>query len=279
MNFSSFNGTRPITWWGRMPVYATTLLVIAHTLVMILIAVTAPLGGGNFFDRLTFSSIDILQSGEVWRVFTYPFVVMPSFWFLLTMLMLWWFGTEVEKFLGRQAYLTLYAILILTPSLVFIALGLAGYSSVFAGANALEFAIFISFVLIYPNAFLLFSLRAKWVALALFAISFLASLAVSDWTQLLLLCVECAVAVIVLRQLGVRSLQFNLPQKISRPKIPQKISQKKVARKRKKSGKDPLQEIDPILEKIAKSGLSSLSAKERGRLEEAREELLQKEKK
>ncbi|MFV0338361.1 MAG: rhomboid family intramembrane serine protease, partial [Chthoniobacterales bacterium] len=106
------NGTRPITWWGRFPVYATTCLVIAHTLVMVLISVSTPLGGGAYFDYLTFSSVEILENAQVWRAFTYPFVAMPSFWFLLTMLMLFWFGSEVEKILGRRSFLTLYAILI-----------------------------------------------------------------------------------------------------------------------------------------------------------------------
>ncbi|MFV0338441.1 MAG: DUF6576 domain-containing protein, partial [Chthoniobacterales bacterium] len=162
-----------------------------------------------------------------------------------------------------------------------------GYSSVFAGANTLQFAIFISFVFIYPDALLLFSLRAKWVGLALFAVSFLAALSMSDWTQLLLLCIECGTAGVVLRALGVRSLQFEIFKKPIRPHVKKKASQKitakkvtsRTTRRTKQSVEDHLAEIDPILDKIAKSGLASLSDSERSLLEQAREKLLLEEKK
>ena len=48
------------------------------------------------------------------------------------------------------------------------------------------------------------------------------------------------------------------------------------ARSRRVEEPDEVESIDPLLDKIARSGMNSLTAKERARLEKAREALLKK---
>jgi hypothetical protein len=49
-----------------------------------------------------------------------------------------------------------------------------------------------------------------------------------------------------------------------------------LARSRRVEEPDEVESIDPLLDKIARSGMNSLTAKERARLEKAREALLKK---
>src|SRR4029453_10989657 len=93
-------------------------------------------------------------SGQVWRLFTYAFVHPPTpsglLWFAVEMYMLFVFGREVERFIGRRSYVALYLTLLLLPAVV---LSLLSFwtPTTFATSTALHFAIFVAFATIYPN--------------------------------------------------------------------------------------------------------------------------------
>ena len=80
------------------------------------------------------------------------------------MYMLFAFGREVERFIGRRAFLVLYALLLLIPS-VFLLFWGAWQRVGLAGSSAIHFGIFIAFATIYPNVELFLRIMAKWVAL------------------------------------------------------------------------------------------------------------------
>ena len=69
------------------------------------------LGGGSLLAALQFDSAQVLQAGKVWQLATYAFVHSPSglIWFAIEMYMLYVFGREVERFVGRRAFIGLYA--------------------------------------------------------------------------------------------------------------------------------------------------------------------------
>ena len=108
------------------------------------------------------------QRGEVWQLATYAFVHSPGnlLWFAIEMYMLFVFGREVERFVGRRAFIVLYATLLLAPTVLLSLWGLDSGSGI-AGSPALHFGIFIAFAAIYPNVEMLLRIQAKWVALAL----------------------------------------------------------------------------------------------------------------
>ena len=115
----------PLFYLGEFPVRLITLLVALHSATMIAAALLLAAGHGAQIDALAYSSSAVAH-GQVWRLVTYAFVAAPSVWFLLEMLMLWYFGKEVENGLGWKRFAILYAGLILIGPMLLQAYGYAG---------------------------------------------------------------------------------------------------------------------------------------------------------
>ena len=86
------------------------------------------------------------------------------------MYMLFVFGREVERFIGRKAFVILYALLLVRTD-CFLTVGGLWTRLGLAGSGALHFGIFIAFAAIYPSVEMFLRIQAKWVALVLAAIS------------------------------------------------------------------------------------------------------------
>ena len=108
---------KPVAWMGRYPLDVTTLLVVVHTALrgsrLFLIA----FGGGAILTLSQFDSAQVWR-GAFWQLGTYAFVHPPSglIWFAIEMYMLFAFGREVERFIGRRAFIWLYLLLLFLPS-------------------------------------------------------------------------------------------------------------------------------------------------------------------
>ena len=153
---------RPVAWMGSYPVDVTTMLVGLHVAVAIITAILVALGAGSVLAYLQFDSAAVWYSGQVWRLFTYAFVHAPSalLWFAIEMYMLFVFGREVERFIGQRAYIALYLLLLVAPTVV---LTLWGFwqRSALAGSPALHFGIFVAFATIYPRVEMFLRVMAK----------------------------------------------------------------------------------------------------------------------
>jgi hypothetical protein len=192
------------------------------------------------------------------------------------MYMLFVFGREVERFLGQRVYIALYLILLLLPAVV---LTIWGYwlPTAMAGSGALHFGIFVAFATIYPNVELLLRIMAKWIAVILAAIGTLSALAAHDWQTLVVLwtSIGAAFLFIELRGAGPELAWWsNLKARIG-PKPKFHVVQKMRPR-RPAEPDDVYASIDPILDKISKFGIGSLTASERRQLDRERERLLKK---
>jgi len=266
---------QPVTWVGRHPVHVTTLLVAVHAFTAI---VACFLGGTGLLGHLAFDSALVWQRGEVWQLATYAFVHAPSalLWFAVEMYMLFVFGREVERFIGRNAFIVLYLFLLLIPTVLLSIWGLWQRVGI-AGSPALHFGMFIAFATIYPSVELLLRIQAKWVALALAAISTLQLLAYRDWSAMAVLWLTVAAAFFFIRLRGVgpelvwwRDLKSRWEPK---PKfqVVQRAAPRRVA-----EPENVHDSIDPVLDKISKQGINSLTASERRALDRARARLLKK---
>src|SRR5947209_6175836 len=155
---------RPVTWMGRYPVDVTTMLVGIHVVCAILTAFLFAIGHATILNYAMFDNAAVLH-GQVWRLATYAFIHSPSgyalLWFAIEMYMLFFFGREVERFVGRRAYIWLYAILLIVPALILTLWGLTMRTGL-AGSGALHFAIFAAFVTLYPNVQFFLRIPTKW---------------------------------------------------------------------------------------------------------------------
>jgi len=260
---------------GDRPVNATWLLIGLHTIAMIAGTLATAFGSNGWRLILAFSTQEAIPHLSLWQFFTYPFVQDPSLWFAVDMLMLYWFGSELERSFGTKAFLSFYGALLIMPPLVFSLLG-SWFPMLLAGTRILHFAIFIAFASLHPDAPMLFNLQAKWVASILLGLVFLQALASHQWLILLHYSLSSLLA-----WQGAHWFQESSPidrflewregrqEKAHTDKIEK---QAKVLAKKEAS-------IDSILEKISSQGMQSLTKNEKDALEKARAELLSKESK
>jgi len=140
---------RPVAWMGRYPVDVTTILVALHVAVAVITCLLVAIGAASVLELLQFDSAAVLYRGQIWRIATYAFVHAPGalLWFAVEMYMLFVFGREVERFIGRRSYISLYVILLLLPAVVLTIWGLWQRAAL-AGSPALHFVIFVAFATI-----------------------------------------------------------------------------------------------------------------------------------
>ncbi len=271
---------RPVAWMGRYPVDVTTMLVGLHVSLAILTCILVAFSSGSVLSYLIFDSAAVWSGGQVWRLITYAFIHSPSgsglLWFAIEMYMLFVFGREVERFIGRRAYIALYLVLLLSPALVLTLWGL-GTRTAIGGSGPLHFAVFVAFATIYPNVELLLRIMTKWVALILAGIGTLSALAAHDWQTLVVLwtSIGAAFLFVELRGAGPELVWWNKFKGLIQPRPKLHIVQKQNAQ-RPVEQDDVYASVDPILDKISKSGIGSLTTNERRQLDRARNRLLKK---
>lgn len=261
--------TSPLLWAGSFPVYSSTLIAAVHAVTMVATALAMAAGAEWLIQSLQFSSSAVRGQLALWEFVTYAFVHSPTnLLFLLELYMLVVFGRQIEQFLGRNAFLAIYAVLLLLPPLALTLASFAGISSIYSGSGALHFAVFVAFATLYPSAEIFFGIQARWVAICLVAFSVLQSLALRDQIGLGVTVLECGAAFLMVRWM--RGGGFLPEWRSWRPARP---APKLYVVKRPDEEDSS---IDAILEKISRSGMSSLTVRERNKLEKAREELLEK---
>lgn len=273
-SYDSSEDHQPVTWVRGYPVFAAHLIVIGFVASMLATTLMLAFNVGGVLGWLPFNSAAVLR-GEIWRVLTYGLVNPPSLGFVIDMAMIGWFGREVERVYGRRSFLSLYGCLYLISPLLFTVIG-RWLPVQFSGESG-AFALFVAFATIYPNVPMFFNLLSRWVAAILVGLYTLIGLSGRNWTELLTLWATVGFAFAFVRwkqgrlTLPTIKLWEKKPQLRVLPDLKPAASAPLNARKI-----EPMEEVDALLDKIAKSGIRSLSAKERARLETARAELLKR---
>jgi len=268
-SYGSSEDHQPLTWVRGYPIYAAYAVVAAYVLSMIVTTLLMATHVQAPFEVLPFASERVLK-GEIWRIFTYGFLNPPSLGFAIDMAMIAWFGRELEKFFGRNKFLSLYAGLYFLAPLVLTLVGLRQPMGLLGESSA--FALFVAFATLYPNVSFFFNILAGWLAIILVALYSLMSLSARDTTGLITLWTSVGFAFLFVRyQQG----QLSIPSfRRSRPRPPVEPAPRAVFNS--SLTKESMTEVDALLDKIAKSGISSLNPQERARLDAARDEMKRK---
>ncbi len=265
---------KPVAWWRGHPVYATHFIVLVLIVSMVATAILMAFNVSNFWGWMRFSSSGVLR-GEVWRIVTYGAVNPPSLWFVIDMAIIAAFGREVEKFFGQRKFMLLYGCIYLLPPLLFTLVGLWFPSQLTGQTGAL--AVFVAFATLYPDVSLFWGFPAKWIAVVLVAIYSLTALADRDWIRGVSLWATSGFAFAFVRyERGAFTLpRFRLFNRGPRLRLLPDLKDRRLEGARVVKG-EPMAEVDALLDKIARSGVSSLTAKERATLDSARNELLRR---
>jgi membrane associated rhomboid family serine protease len=276
MMFAPSEDQQPVMYLRGYPVHAAHFLVLLFVSSMLVTTVVMAAGGTAALSAFTFVT-EAVYSGQLWRIFTAGLVNAPSIGFVVDMFILVWFGRELEKFFGRKIFLRFYAALYLLTPVLFTLLGFIRPVG-FAGVTG-TLAVFVGFATLYPNAALLFGVLAKWMAAIIVGILTLIHLSVQDIVSLISLWATTGFAFGFVRwQQGRFDFpEIRLPLPIRRPKL--RVLPKPAEGRDTPAGPPDaaMAELDALLDKIATSGLASLTPGERERLEKAREDLLKRE--
>jgi hypothetical protein len=184
----------------------------------------------------------------------------------------------VERFIGRSAFVALYLLLLMAPSIVLSVWGVWQRTSL-VGSGMIHFGIFLAFATIYPRVELILSIMAKWIALVLIAAYSLRLLAYHVWSELAVLWLSVAIAYcfVRLRGVGPELIWFREWRARWRSKKALRVVTRPTGR-RVVEPENVHDSIDPVLDKISRSGIGSLTASERRALDRARARLLKKSK-
>src|SRR5580693_6637488 len=121
---SSFNEDRPVTYFRGHPIYCATILTVAYAVGVLVTFIAKALGAWEtIVTLLAFDSTHSILGGQIWQIFTYSFVDFPSFFTIIGLLFLYVSAVEIEKYIGRARFLTLYGVIILIPVVTLTALG------------------------------------------------------------------------------------------------------------------------------------------------------------
>lgn len=267
---------RPVAWMGRYPLDVTAILVIAHVVAMVLGCFLIAFGASGLLTWMAFDSAAVLHRFGWHQLGTYAFVHPPSglLWFAVEMYMLFVFGREVERFLGRRAFIALYAILLLGPSILLTLWGLQQRTAL-AGSAHIHLGVFVAFATLYPRAELLFRIMAKWAAIVLVAAYSLQLFAYHIWWELTAVWFVVAAAFFFVESRGAGpELAWLNDFKARFSRRPKFRVLPKPKPRRVVEPDDVSSSVDVILEKISRSGMSSLTESERRQLERVRAQLL-----
>jgi len=279
----------PVAWVNGRPLHVATLLAAIHVTALVGAAFLYALRLGDWLELFKFSSNSVLH-GAIWRCVTYAFVHNPTdlqslIFFVLELGILVFFGLEVERFIGRRAFSMFYLLLILVTPATLTLHGLIdrGHDWEWVGSMTAHIGVFLAFACIYPSAevffLLFFRMEAKWIAWVLMGGLTVSCLAQRDWAFFAVL---WAVGLSTWLYMGwVRGI-ITIPSlpRVAFPgirRVPPGSGRSMPLRKKPKPAvrkSDPMAAIDPLLDKIAKGGLGSLTPEERQQLERAREELM-----
>lgn len=264
-SYGSSEEHQPLTWVRGYPIYAAHAIVAVYVLGML----AATIAMGSLQSVLPFSSGRVLK-GEIWRIFTYGILNRPSLWFAVDMVMIAWFGRELEKYFGRAKFLLLYAAVYLAIPLVLTAAGLR--RPMFLSGGTVAFPLFIAFATLYPNVSFFFNLLAKWLAAILVTIYTLMAISDRDLVALISLWTAAAAAYAFVRY---EQGQLSLPSFGGASADAPTTTPTRSSRSSSRNGLSATEmaEVDALLDKIACSGIHSLTTAERARLDNAREEI------
>lgn len=272
MNEASRDDYGPITWIKRTPIYIATVIA---ALMVVTLFLRVVLESAHVNTSLLFAfRAETFLHGWVWQLFTYPWLEEPDFFFLISVAFFYFPAVEIEKYLGRRRFLILLGLLVLYPAVIVCLWKAIALIPDIQGNYEIVAALFIAFATLYPNIEYWGTIPLKWIAFACIFISSLRPFEYHDWRGLVILWGLCAVAFGYIRFLkSGADFQFvTAPfEKIFRRKPKFKVVPREVTPR-----EEVHESIDPLLDKISKHGLSSLTAKEKAQLENARKSLLKK---
>ena len=272
--------TQPFGKWNGIPIYLTTILTALFVVGMIGTAIMQA-GDAMLLEAFAFK-MPLHPAWSLWRLFTYVFINPVDFFTPFSIFFFYWFCVGIETHLGRGVATRLLVLLTLVP-VVFCAVcwwGL-GLRSGVAGNFFLTASLLVAFATLYPSTEAMGWVPFKWMSFACIFCGSLMLLAAHNWLGIAELWLCCLAAFLYIRH--AKELEyddyispFSRVKDLFRRKPKFHVVPAPSNSSYRETLNEPASELDTLLDKIAKSGMNSLTAKEKATLEKAREALIRK---
>ena len=232
---------------------------------------TASSGAAQSLDWVRLK-MDAVSHGEYWRFFTYQFLHAGVGHFVVNLLVLWFAGREIDPIIGRHHFLSLCLVSNLAGGAMSL---LATPGAAIVGFSAAAAAVIVAYATIMPE------LEQSLTFLFLFQLRFRAKTFAAAMMIFGAVCVLTG----TMNDIGptglltggvigwawARKLGFGIPMWFQRASFERR--QRELRRERMTPEEFIAMEIDPILEKISRDGMQSLTRAERKVLEQGREKI------
>ncbi|MBI4830393.1 MAG: rhomboid family intramembrane serine protease [Candidatus Lindowbacteria bacterium] len=246
---------------------AVKLLIIANVAVFFLQHICWLAFRSDYLSLYLGLNSSRVLHGMVWQPITYMFLHYDLFHLLFNMLVLWMFGCAVEGALGIREFLYFYFFTGIGAGLLSFLTGI-GDGAITIGASGAIFGILVAYGMLFPESiilvFFLFPMRAR-NAVILFA-------AIELWMTLT--SGPRAGGVARFAHLGgmlFGYLYLKYEDRVRRAVPRMRFSLRSAKRETEMDWMRFMrEEVDPILDKIGREGIHSLSRKERRILKKAR---------
>jgi hypothetical protein len=291
--FAAIFRRRPNDGWfraGRFDVTTTDLLCVLSVASMFVYGASI-----DSWSKLLFQGA-LVRDFEIWRLVTWPVATRPDLWALLSIVLFWLFGQQIEALFGRGKFLGWVVTVTVFPAIVLTVVGAFDDSLDFWSENFGLTTLFLGGIWVYAASYpgvRWFEVVPLWAVAAVFTLlNALQYSGTRSTGQLLFLLVGIATALVAGRSLGLaqgwpiphipldgsttRRTSIRAPKKPSKPK---RSSGPKVVEGPWTRGPAPAPpgpvasqadqaEMDALLDKIGANGMDALTGSEKQRLNE-----------
>ncbi len=247
---------------------AVKQLIIINVVVFVLQYLSRRALGGDYLSIIFGVNYYGVIRGMIWQPVTYMFLHGTPWHLALNMFILWMFGSSIEQAWGPREFLKFYFFTGVMAGLLSLAVTI-GQNVVTIGASGAIFGLLVAFGMLYPDriilAFFIFPMRAKNFVLLLAALELMMTLEAGDPNANNI----ARGAHIGGMLFGYLYLKFGDRVRRSLPRL--RFNARSGRKKKVDDWNGFMQnEVDPILDKIGREGIHSLTRKERRILKKAR---------
>ncbi len=250
--------------------YAVKRLIIANAAIFLLQGICRMTFGLDYLSLyFGLNSYEVLH-GMIWQPVTYMFLHFNVWHILFNMFALWMFGTDVEGAWGAKAFLYYYFYTGIAAGLLSFLTSI-GVNVITIGASGAIFGILVAFGMLFPDrtvlVFFFFPMRARNFVILFAAIELWMTVASGPRAGGV-----ARFAHIGGMLFGYLYLKYGDRIRYSFPRFPRIRLNMGLGRKKGKQDWTHFmnEEVDPILDKISRQGIHSLTRKERKILKKAR---------
>lgn len=265
--WGSSAGSEPWFRVGRVEVSTTLALVISVVASWFAWAIAPSVPWGLMLDA------SALAQGEFWRLVTWPWADWGSLWGALTLFFLWYFGTELERIIGRSRMMWLLVGIMGSLTLAATLAGLVFRSTggVLAGVDLVEFLVLLLWIAEYPTRRFLFNVPAWAFGAVLVGIQVLVAITARGWASLFSLALGLVFTALAARGTGLLSAYSWIPR-FARQSRARSSRAPQPTRQQRRATSDRAR-LDELLDKINEVGIGGLSAGEKRELHAIRDRL------